>query len=748
MINPMKLLIPIISASLLLSPHMSKADYIVTWETLGNTTDPSTQAPCATFRFTVSGEQPFERLAFNMFKRDIKPVCDLDTVIELFPGYFAVGSPRFAVAKPGEPIVVDVMVDGGLSNISFAPDAMHIVANGQSVRAKNIRRPLIQSPDQWRIPGRPDGMIYGDQAWVINDSLRTAFRPAPYKNIPTPKNVEYTGAYVATPKEIDVSRVIDNRHDYYRVEIGNDGVLRMTTNSSRPQVLAAQVMARVVAAADAQGLVPAAVIEDWADLPFRALMIDVSRNFTDISGMKKIIALMASYGLNTLHFHLGDDEGWRLEIPEIPELTAVGSRRGYTVTDDAPFLKQIYSGDGNPESTDTPANGHYTVDEYVDLLQYADSLGVEVIPEFDTPAHSRAAIRATEYIYITTGDDSLRLVEEGDTSVYTSAQDYHDNIMNPALDGPYRLWDMVFGSLKRIYARAGVPLKTVHIGGDEVPPHAWDGSREVQKLKIEKGLKDQREVHAYFNRKVTDIAAAHGLRIAGWQEIALDHGEEYDSHVRPHVTAVDCWTNAGDYGKRIAENGYPVVLANVDYLYFDQIPTTHPEEQGLTWGGIVDEFRPLHATVDALCPSDSAVQANVIGISGKLFAETVRSIAMVERYILPRLLGLAERAHNVRPTLTDSEYFGALTGEMARWAENGTNFYVRQPGIRVAQCGKIEMNDAYGMGEIRYTLDGSQPTRESRLYTGPLDAAGAKRVDARLFIGPAESVTSILFLEK
>ena len=188
-------------------------------------------------------------------------------------------------------------------------------------------------------------------------------------------------------------------------------------------------------------------------------------------------------------------------------------------------------------------------------------------------------------------------------------------------------------------------------------------------------------------------------------------------------------------------------MSNVDYVYFDQTPTAHPEEPGLTWGGIVDECRPLHATIDALCPADTSVQANVTGISGQLFAETVRSRAMIERYILPRMLGLAERGHNSHPTLSDSEYFGAFTAEMKHWAEEGTNFYLRQPGIRIDSNGNIEMNEAYGFGEIRYTLDGSQPTRDSKLYTGPFAAGDVHRVSARLFIGPAESVTSILYIK-
>ena len=720
----------------------------ITWQTLGNGADESGR-PTYVQRFTIDADGPFERMAFCMFKRGMYPVDPADTLIELLPGYFAVGSPRFAEAKAGEPVVVELVTSGALRNISYAPDGMHLVCGGKPVRVKNVHMSTTAFPEQWQSEGRPDGMIYGDRAWAINDSLRSAWRPEAYKQIPTPKRVVYGTGRVAVPAadKVTVRAVDDPREEYYTAVVGADGSLTVSTNSDRPEALAARVLARIAESADADGLVPAGEIEDWADLGYRGLMIDVARNFTGKEDMKIIIDLMARYGLNVLHFHLGDDEGWRVEIPELPELTSVGARRGYTESDDVPFLKGIYSGDGNPEAGDTPANGYYTRADYIELLRYADSLGVAVLPEFDSPGHSRAAIRAMEHRYRTTGDDALRLIHDGDSSRYTSAQAYHDNVLNPALEGPYRFWDIVMGSIADTYKEAGVELPGIHIGGDEVPAHAWDGSDAVRRLMEQRGFTEQRQVHAMFVEKVAGIAAARGIKIAGWQEIALGHTPEYNAAVRPQVMAVNCWTNTGDYGQRIAAQGFPLILSNVDYLYFDQTPTTHPEEPGLTWGGIVDEFRPLHATVDALCPADSAVQANVAGISAQIFAETVRSRAMIERYLLPRILGLAERAHNKRPTLSDSEYFGALTGQIALWAEEGRDFNLRQPGIRVND-GKVEMNDAYGFGEIRYTLDGSQPSRDSALYTGPFDVADAGQIRARLFAGEAESVTSILYVNR
>lgn len=729
----------------LMAVSTTHAENTVVWETLGNSLDANGK-PQYVQRFTVIPDAPFDRLAFCMFKRNMTPANPSDSIIEILPGYFAVESPRFASASPGEPIVVDIVSKATLRNTSYAPDGVHLVADDKPVAANFRRKPITEFPAQWQTPGEKfDRMIYGPQAFVINDSLRSWRRPEPYMQIPTPKKVSYTGMGGKRPVATVIEMVKDDRNDFYRAEIAGD-TLHVATNSAWPGAVVKSIYRRIDDSMAPDGYVPGAVIEDWADYPYRGFMLDIARNFVGPDEVKNILDLMARYQLNTLHFHLGDDEGWRVEIPALPELTSVGGRRGYTTTDAVPFLKGIYSGDGNPTPGLAPANGFYTVDEFVDLLKYAAERGISVVPEFDSPGHSRAAIRAMEYRHATTGDDSMRLIHDGDTSKYTSAQSFHDNVMNPALEGPYRFWDVVFDQIADIYARAGVPLTAVHIGGDEVPAHAWDGSEVARRFMAEKEMAHQRELHAYFVERVAEMARRKGLKIAGWQEIALDHSEAYDNAVVPVVAAVNCWTNAGNKGPKIASKGYPLILSNVDYLYFDQTPTTHPEEPGLTWGGLVYETKPLKATIDALCPGDSAVQANVKGISAHIFAETIRKPGNVERFLLPRILGLAERAHNSHATISDEEYFGALTAEMPVWQAMGREFYLRQPGIRVNSEGLVEMNHAYDRGEIRYTLDGSEPTLDSPLYLAPFAPGDAKRVNARLFIGPSWSVTSILYL--
>lgn len=738
-----KLFLPAICCGLI-SSLTASAQNVVTWETLGNSlTDDG--KPFYTQRFVVDAEFPFDGLAFCIVKQNMQSTNPADTIIEILPGYVVVKSPRFRDAQPNDPITIDIITQGSLQHALLTPDGVHLVTNEKPVNATYIKKRMTSSPSQWVNPRtNADGMIYAEQAYKLNEELKSSYRAEPYKQIPTPKEVILTGGYLNNYGRDVVFEIIpiENEHiDYWEAQIAGDSVIIMT-NSAYPQTIVDNVKRRLSQSTDSDGNVPAAMIKDWSDFDYRGFMYDVGRNFFPKEQVKELIDLLSRYGLNTLHFHLGEDEGWRLEIPSLPELTEVGSRRGYTLTDDVPFLKGIYFGNGNPDSP-TTANGFYTVEDYIDILQYADSKGITVIPEFDTPGHSRAAIRAMEWRYKKTGDESLRLIHDGDTSVYHTAQAFTDNTMNPALEGPYKFWEIVFDDIIDIYKKAGAPLKAINIGGDEVAAHSWDGSDKAVALMKEKGLNGTSELQAYFVEKIAEIAENKGIKIAGWAEIAKHHSAETDDKLVPVIEAVNSWTYSNKNEiPAFLEKNYPIVMSSVDLLYFDHNYTTHPEEPAMYWGGSITEFSPLHATLDSLVAGRPDLQEKVKGISAQLFSETAQNFPLVEMYILPRLLGLSERAHNGHVTLTDNEYFGLLTQEMPLWAAENKNFYLRQPGITI-QNGQILMNEPYGFAQIRYTLDGSEPNRSSTLYTGAIKDNG-QEVRAKLFYGPASSFTSIL----
>ena len=212
---------------------------------------------------------------------------------------------------------------------------------------------------------------------------------------------------------------------------------------------------------------------------YRGLMLDVARNFQPKAAVLRVLDLMARYKLNAFHFHLTDDEGWRLEIPSLPELTSVGARRGHTL-DSSRFLPPAY---GSGPDVDQPfGSGFYSRADYVEILRYAAARHIEVIPELEMPGHARAAIKAMEARFRTlqaTGDaegaSRFLLSDPEDRSIYTSAQGYHDNVMNPALPSTYAFIERVVQDLVALHREAGVPLRNLHVGGDEVPGRRLGG---------------------------------------------------------------------------------------------------------------------------------------------------------------------------------------------------------------------------------------------------------------------------------
>lgn len=249
----------------------------------------------------------------------------------------------------------------------------------------------------------------------------------------------------------------------------------------------------------------------------------------------------------------------------------------------------------------------------------------------------------------------------------------------------------------------------------------------------------------------------------------MRHSDNIDKQLRPHFAAVNCWNTVAEWNGdtipySVANNGYPVVLCNVSNFYFDLCYNAHPGEPGLYWGGYVDEFRSWDArpyniymsstkTIDGL-PLDMEKQAgklpllpeakaNIIGVQGQLFSETIRNFDMVEYYLLPKIFGLVERGWNTEPLpgQTKAAYNRALSDfELPSLQRAGFCFHVAQPGIKVVK-GKVVMNSQYPTAEIRYTIDGSEPTATSALYSKPF-ATDAKTIRARTFFLGRQSLDS------
>lgn len=719
----------------------SAADIDVKWQNLTNRINKEGN-PEYVQRFIISGDMGrLDRLAFNQFDKKMKAANPADTVVRIIPGYYCIDSERFGLGA--DSIVVDIVTSGTLNIYSFGPSGVHGVdRDGKPFPVSFSRLRATDRPEQYALPGK-DRMPYADKFYEINSQLATDRRPGAYDIVPSFKSVKMqTGTYKGG--KVTEKTIANDNPEFYRLIVIPAGVTIEGASETALRT-ARRTLARLL---DINGgTLPAATIEDWPDYGYRGVMIDVARNFQTLDQMKKFVNLMADYRLNRLQFHFIDDEAWRLEIPGLPELTEVGSRRGYTL-DEADFLAQIYTGDGYPDTKGNSANGHISRSEFIDFLRYCDSLGVAVIPEIETPGHARAAVKAMEARYRRTGDDTYRLREDGDTSVYRSAQDFGDNVINPALPGPYRFMEKVFDEVIAMYKDAGVPLETIHIGGDEVPHGAWSGSPSAQKFMKEHGMESESDLHAHWVKSMADALTARGLKLAGWQEIALGKNPEFARGVAPQVGFINLWiTWPGKDGKLPAvtaqELGLPVLISTAQGYYFDQSYSTHPDEHGLWWAAVTDEFNSLDAYPSKIAPHVDG--GNVIGVQGQLWSETVYTPEWMEHYLFPKMLGMAERAWNSDTTYTRPDFNQVIDlKELPYLDRKGVNFHMRQPGIK-AENGKALMNSPYEGAEIRYTLDGSEPSSASTLYTGPVAIpAGTSEIRARLYHKGKESVTSIL----
>lgn len=435
---------------------------------------------------------------------------------------------------------------------------------------------------------------------------------------------------------------------WYRIIIGVDGEPKVEADDEDGAFYAQITLAKL-----SRPLQPM-TIEDWPDMPYRGFMLDVVRDFRTVDEVLEIIDLMASWKLNTLHFHLADDESWCLEIKDLPELTEFGAHHALPNWD----LQEI-------EALKPTANGRirnvtfYTAEEYKRILRYAWEHRIAVVPEFDTPGHSRASIKAMQAYERRTGDNSFRIQNPADNSHYWSAQDFTDNVLSVDLPSVYKFYGKVFDEVIRLHQEAGVPLPAIHIGGDEVPDGAWAG-------------RDRHEMKEIFTNGMLDLAEARNIRLAGWEDIARGLEPETQERLKRSLYFLNVWNTNGI-------EGFPVVLSPAAYTYLDLAYSDSPEEIGLSWAGYVDERKTF-----ALQPKDFV--GDVIGVQAQLWSSQLRSFNDVTYQMLPKALGVAERSWNADVNWPSKEDFSTAfdrfysivnAKEKPLWEEKGYRYKTR-----------------------------------------------------------------------
>ena len=425
---------------------------------------------------------------------------------------------------------------------------------------------------------------------------------------------------------------------WYRITIGEDGVPKIESDDEDGAFYAQTTLAKLP-----RPLQPM-TIEDWPDFQYRGFMLDVVRDFRSVDEVLEIIDLMASWKLNTLHFHLADDESWCLEMKDLPELTEYGAHHALPDWDlqEISALKPTANGRIGNET-------YYTAEEYKRILRYAWDRRITVIPEFDTPGHSRASIKAMQAYERRTGDSSFRLQDLADTSHYWSAQDFTDNVLSVYLPSVYKFYGTVFDEVIRLHQEAGVPLPAIHIGGDEVPAGAWSG-------------RDRHEMKELFTNGMLNLAEARGVLLAGWEDIAKGLELETEERLKRSLYFLNVWNTDG-------VEGFPVVLSPAAYTYLDLAYSDAPDEIGLSWAGYVDERKTF-----ALQPEN--YKGDIIGVQAQLWSSQLRSFDDATYQMLPKALGVAERSWNAGKEERVDDAFGHFYGiivarEMPVWEKKG-----------------------------------------------------------------------------
>lgn len=531
--------------------------------------------------------------------------------------------------------------------------------------------------------------------------------------------------------------------------------------------------------APGSGVLPTGRVADAPRFGYRGMMLDVARHFASKETVMRLLDCMALYKLNRFHFHLTDDEGWRFAVPELPELTEIGARRGIPSEGRACLPPSFGSGADVQRSAGT---GHYSADDFIAILRYAHARHIEVIPEFNLPGHARAALvamRARHDRLRAAGDiegaERYLLDDAGDKSNYESVQLWHDNVICLALPSVDRFIDTVVTELVALYRAADVPLRMVHMGGDEVPAGAWLRSPRCRALMAERGWTSIGSLRADFVGRCRDILARHSLVFAGWEETVLEHAR-VDGRERlmpnPRFAAsrfhVYAWNNAWGWGQedcayRLANAGYDVVLANCANLYFDLAQAKDPEEPGYYWAGFVSArdaftFCPLDSgatastepmgravsaqTLADMAHLDAAGVSRIAGIQGQLWGENSRTRERIEYLAAPRLIALAERAWASDPGW-DAIGDGRLRAERIErdWNEFANRLGQRDLarldaaplayGYRLPPPGAVVADDMFRANvalpglALHYTVDGSEPTARSARYDGPVPIAPA-----------------------
>lgn len=449
--------------------------------------------------------------------------------------------------------------------------------------------------------------------------------------------------------------------------------------------------------AEAKGatiLIPAGEIKDEPRFSYRGMHLDVGRHFFPIEFIKKYIDLLALHNMNTFHWHLTEDQGWRIEIKKYPKLTEIGSQRSRTVI-----------GRNTQEYDNTPYGGFYTQEEAKEIVKYAQERYITVIPEVDLPGHMLAALAAYPEMGCTGGPYEV-----------CPRWGVFEDVLCIGNDKTMQFLEDVMSEIIEIF-----PSEYVHIGGDEAPRDRWKECPKCQArikaegLKADKNHTAEDRLQSYCMTRIEKFLNSKGRRIIGWDEIL-------EGDVAPNATVMS-WRGASG-GIKAAQMGHDVIMTPNTYCYFDYYQTADTKDEPLGIGGYVpiEKVYSLDPTFDL----NEEQKKHIIGAQANLWTEYIATTEHVEYMVLPRMAALAE----VQWTQPEKKDFKDFTTRLARlmkfYQRDGFNYAKHVFDLKVdftpdvAKKAVVVTLSTIDDAPIYYTLDGTEPTTASLKYIEPV----------------------------
>jgi len=387
--------------------------------------------------------------------------------------------------------------------------------------------------------------------------------------------------------------------------------------------------------------IPCVAIQDWPRFKWRGLMLDVSRHFFNKSEVKSLLDAMAMHKLNTFHWHLTDDQGWRIEIKKYPKLTEIGAWRPDVGFGFASNSTTAYGPDGR-------YGGFYTQDDIREVVKYATALHITIVPEIEMPGHSTAALAVFPQLGCT-GGPFITLTNGG----------ISNGIYNPANEETFQFLDNVIAEVGQLF-----PGQYIHIGGDEVPKETWKKSAPCQALIKREGLKNEEELQSWFIRRIEKIVTAHHHKLIGWSEI-LQGGIATNAAVMDWIGGAEEAANAG----------HDVVMSPTAYCYLDYYQssnhTAEPRAAGWAPPLTLSKMYSFDPMPKNLPPE---LQPHILGLQGNLWTECVPSFKHAEYMIFPRSCALAEVAWSSKDARNWDDFMRRLQVQAQRFDRLGINY--------------------------------------------------------------------------